>query len=45
MACELHLNKVVLGFPDYSVVKYLPANAGYVREVDSISGLRKSPEV
>ena len=40
MACEVHLNKVVLGFPSYSVVKYLPANAG---DVSSIPGSGRFP--
>ena len=40
MACELHLNKVVWGFPGCSVVKHLPAKAG---DVSSVLGSGRSP--
>ena len=31
------------GFPDYTVVKNLPASAGDIRDVGSIHGLGRSP--
>ena len=33
-----------MGFPDGSVVKNLPANAGDIRDVGSILGSGRSPE-
>ena len=34
-----------MGFPDGAVVKKLPANAGDVRDIVSIPGLRRLPRV
>ena len=34
---------ITVGFPDGSVVKNLPANAGDIREADSIPGLETAP--
>ena len=34
-----------MGFPDGALVKKLPANAGDVRDIVSIPGLRRSPRV
>ena len=34
-----------MGFPDGSVIKNLPANAGDPRDVGSVSGARKFPGV
>ena len=36
---------LVIGFPGGAVVKNLPASAGDARDVGSISGLGKSPQV
>ena len=42
---KINTNKYVNGFPGGSVVKNLPASAGDTRDVGSIPGSGRSPEV
>ena len=42
---KINTNNYVNGFPGGSVVKNLPANAGDTRDVGSILGSGRSPEV